>query len=66
MEVKMNYMEFISNLGFPIVMSIILITRIETKLDDLTQSINKLIERMDNISRVKDDYYRKNGRFCHV
>lgn len=51
----MNYMEFISNLGFPIVMSIILITRIETKLDDLTQSINKLIERMDNISRVKDD-----------
>lgn len=33
---------FVSNVGFPIVLSIYLLTRIEEKLENLTQSINKL------------------------
>lgn len=32
----------IANLGFPIVVSIYLLVRIEGKLDNLTQSINEL------------------------
>lgn len=32
----------IANLGFPIVISIYLLVRIEGKLDDLTESINEL------------------------
>lgn len=32
----------IANLGFPIVLSIYLLVRIETKLDQLTESINNL------------------------
>ncbi|WP_099190136.1 YvrJ family protein [Tepidibacter mesophilus] len=32
----------VSNVGFPIVLSIYLLTRIEEKLENLTQSINKL------------------------
>ncbi|HHV27355.1 YvrJ family protein [Anaerosalibacter bizertensis] len=32
----------IANLGFPIVISIYLLVRIEGKLDDLTKSINEL------------------------
>lgn len=32
----------VSNVGFPIVLSIYLLTRIEEKLENLTQSINNL------------------------
>lgn len=33
---------FIANLGFPIVMTVFLLTRVEKKLDALTESIGSL------------------------
>lgn len=39
MEEVLNY---IANLGFPIVLSIFLLSRIEKKLDSLTSSIQEL------------------------
>ncbi len=47
MEEVLNY---IANLGFPIVLSIFLLSRIEKKLDSLTSSIQELsatIKRME-------------------
>ncbi|WP_074036275.1 YvrJ family protein [Exiguobacterium sp. AT1b] len=40
----MSWPELISNLGFPIVVSLYLLHRIETKLDRMIQ----LLERMDD------------------
>ncbi|KNF09673.1 hypothetical protein CLPU_2c01240 [Gottschalkia purinilytica] len=37
-----EFYNYISNLGFPIVVSIYLLVRIEGKLDELTNSINNL------------------------
>ncbi|CAH2215054.1 YvrJ family protein [Tepidibacter aestuarii] len=45
---------FVSNVGFPIVLSIYLLTRIEEKLENLTQSINKL---NNVISRIEAKEY---------
>ncbi|WP_416198707.1 MAG: YvrJ protein family protein [Sporanaerobacter sp.] len=39
----------IANLGFPIVISIYLLVRIEGKLDELTKSINELSKAIGNI-----------------
>ncbi|MGA9466182.1 MAG: YvrJ family protein [Exiguobacterium marinum] len=46
----MSWPELISNLGFPIVVSLYLLHRIETKLDRMIQ----LLERMDtsNVSET--------------
>ncbi|MGI6189847.1 MAG: YvrJ family protein [Caldicoprobacteraceae bacterium] len=33
---------FVGNVGFPIVLSVYLLVRIESKLDDLTRSIQEL------------------------
>lgn len=38
----------IANLGFPIVVSIYLLVRIEGKLNDLTESINELSNAISN------------------
>lgn len=38
----------IGNLGFPIVVSIYLLVRIEGKLNDLTESINELSKAISN------------------
>lgn len=38
----------IGNLGFPIVVSIYLLVRIEGKLNDLTESINELSQAISN------------------
>lgn len=38
----------IANLGFPIVVSIYLLVRIEGKLNDLTESINELSKAISN------------------
>ncbi|TZE81309.1 YvrJ family protein [Calorimonas adulescens] len=42
----------IANLGFPIVVSIYLLVRIEAKLDNLTVSITELSKAIENIKRV--------------
>ncbi|SHF65728.1 YvrJ protein family protein [Caldanaerobius fijiensis DSM 17918] len=39
----------VANLGFPIVVSIYLLVRIENKLDTLTQSINELARVIDTL-----------------
>ncbi|SHH42098.1 YvrJ family protein [Sporanaerobacter acetigenes] len=39
----------IANLGFPIVISIYLLVRIEGKLDELTKSINELSRAIGNM-----------------
>lgn len=41
-------MPLIENVGFPIVVTLILLYRIEGKLDTLTQSVIDLPERMNN------------------
>ena len=38
----------IANLGFPIVVSIYLLVRIEGKLNELTESINELSKAINN------------------
>lgn len=38
----------IANLGFPIVVSIFLLVRIEAKLSDITGSINELTKAISN------------------
>ncbi|MGO1651702.1 YvrJ family protein [Senegalia sp. (in: firmicutes)] len=43
----------IANLGFPIVVSIFLLVRIESKLTDITSSINKLTKAI--ISNVGEE-----------
>ncbi|HOJ92761.1 MAG TPA: YvrJ family protein [Dictyoglomaceae bacterium] len=37
-----EWITLISNLGFPIVVSLILLVRIETRLENLTKAINEL------------------------
>lgn len=39
-----NYIELISNTGFPIVISLYLLNRMEKKLDFLVHAINQLCE----------------------
>lgn len=39
----------IANLGFPIVISIYLLVRIEGKLNQLTESINELSRSIENL-----------------
>lgn len=41
----------IANLGFPIVVSIYLLVRIEGKLNDLTESINELSKVISNTNQ---------------
>lgn len=48
----MEFVEIISNIGFPIVMTIILMTKIETKIDLLTNSINNLIKEIEKINKL--------------
>ncbi|WP_084295220.1 YvrJ family protein [Caldanaerobius polysaccharolyticus] len=42
----------ISNLGFPIVISVYLLVRIENKLDSLTRSINELARVIDTFKAL--------------
>ncbi len=42
-------LEYISNLGFPIVLSLFLITRIESKLEVLSESIKELSVVIQNM-----------------
>ncbi|MCT4507674.1 MAG: YvrJ family protein [Tepidibacter sp.] len=46
----------VSNVGFPIVLSIYLLTRIEEKLENLTQSINKLNNVISKIESKKSSF----------
>ncbi|SIR57261.1 YvrJ protein family protein [Domibacillus enclensis] len=39
---RMDWMSMISDVGFPIIVTFYLLNRIETKVDQLTQSINDL------------------------
>lgn len=50
MEETKFWLENISNLGFPIVISLFLLVRLEKKLESLTKSI---VELNNNISNVK-------------
>ncbi|NBI07377.1 YvrJ family protein [Senegalia massiliensis] len=43
----------IANLGFPIVVSVFLLVRIESKLTDITSSINQLTKAI--ISKTKEE-----------
>ncbi|WP_130805936.1 YvrJ family protein [Senegalia massiliensis] len=43
----------IANLGFPIVVSVFLLVRIESKLTDITSSINELTKAI--ISKTKEE-----------
>lgn len=47
----MNIQELIANMGFPIVVSLILILRTEGKVDRLTDSINNLIKEIQKLSQ---------------
>ena len=41
---------YIGNLGFPIVISVFLLVRIETKLESLTKSIYELSKSIETLS----------------
>lgn len=43
----MDIVEIITNLGFPIVVSLILITSLDKKVDDLIVKVNELIAKID-------------------
>lgn len=43
----MDIVEIITNLGFPIVVSLILITNLDKKLDMLIIKVNELIAKVD-------------------
>lgn len=43
----MDIVEIITNLGFPIVVSLILITSLDKKLDCLIEKVNELIVKLD-------------------
>lgn len=45
----------VANLGFPIVVSIYLLVRIENKLDNLTQSISELARVIDTFKAYSLD-----------
>lgn len=49
----------IANLGFPIVISIYLLVRIEGKLNELTQSISELAKVITQIKWKSSPYPRK-------
>lgn len=51
----MDLQDFIANMGFPIVVSLILILRIEEKIENLSQSINDLIEEISCLSKKTED-----------
>lgn len=42
--------QLVSNLGFPIVVSLILLIRIENRLENLTKAINELSQAILNLS----------------
>ncbi|WP_300410884.1 YvrJ family protein [Lagierella sp.] len=42
-------LEYVSNIGFPIVLSLFLITRIESKLEVLSESIKELSVVIQNM-----------------
>lgn len=43
-----DWLPFVSDVGFPIVVTLILLYRIETKLDQVVQSIENLPNRIKN------------------
>lgn len=43
----MDIVEIITNLGFPIVVSLILITSLDKKIDELIIKVNELIAKID-------------------
>jgi hypothetical protein len=45
-----NIVAMVGNLGFPIVVSIYLLIRIEAKLDTLSESINELSTTINSIN----------------
>ena len=47
-----------SQVGFPILVSLLLLVRFEKKLDKLTDSINKLSDKVDKVE-VLESYRRK-------
>lgn len=50
-RVMMEVFNQISNFGFPIVLSIYLLVRVEGKLEKLTDSINELSKSIEAIKR---------------
>ncbi|MGO3018369.1 MAG: YvrJ family protein [Anaerococcus sp.] len=47
----MDLQDFIANMGFPIVVSLILILRTEEKIDKLTESIQGLMEEIKDLTK---------------
>ena len=47
-----------SQVGFPILISLLLLVRFEKKIDKLTDSINKLSDKVDQVE-VLENYRRK-------
>ncbi|WAA13493.1 YvrJ family protein [Fervidibacillus halotolerans] len=45
----LDVLPFISEVGFPIAVTLILLYRIETKLDQVIQSIDRLPERISKL-----------------
>ena len=41
-----NIISSISNVGFPVVLSIFLLLRFENKIDELTKAINELVVKL--------------------
>ncbi len=48
-EIMTEVLEYVSNIGFPIVLSLFLITRIESKLEVLSESIKELSVVIQNM-----------------
>lgn len=47
--------KIISTVGFPIVISLYLLVRVESKLDILTNSINSLSNNINNINNIHNN-----------
>lgn len=41
-----NIISSISNVGFPVVLSVFLLLRVEKKIDELTKAINELVVKL--------------------
>lgn len=50
---KSEFVNIISNVGFPIFLTVYLLTRIEGKLDTLSGSINDLTKTLSRMERWK-------------
>lgn len=57
---KSEFVNIISNVGFPIFLTVYLLTRIEGKLDTLSGSINDLTKTLSRMERWKYGFTQKN------